>query len=145
LACVPFVLALGAQALAWSAAGTQPIAAAYGPDLNYAKTVSWHLNGVPELAAMEPTIRAVLGAVHVTYAGADGQPVEGFYPGPTYAYESSPVRPPYCLYIRDTATDLPMLRYYFGTAAMRTALEEFLREQYPDGSISATVAPNFKV
>ncbi|MCA1646899.1 MAG: hypothetical protein LC797_16050 [Chloroflexi bacterium] len=141
LTYVPVGLGLGALALALP----PPRAAADGPDLGYAKAVSWHVDGVPELAAMEPTIRGVLGTVHVTYPGVDGQPVEGFFPGPTYAYERSAARPPFYLYIRDTATDLPMLRYYFGTPAIRSTLEEFLRAQYDDGSISATVAPNFKV
>ena len=145
LTCVPAGLGLGALALALSTAGTERVAAADVPDLGYAKMLGWHLDGVPELAAMEPTIRGVLGAVHVTYAGVDGQPVEGFFPGPTYAYERSAARPPFFLYIRDTATDLPMLRYYYGAAAMRSTLEEFLRVQYADGSISATVAPDFKV
>jgi hypothetical protein len=145
LTCVPVGLGLGALALGLSPPGTERALAADGPDLGYARTVSWHVEGVPELAAMEPTIRAVLGTVHVNYAGVDGQPIEGFFPGPTYAYEKSPVRPPFYLYIRDTATDLPMSRYYFGAAALRSTLEEFLRVQYADGSISATVAPDFKV
>src|SRR5437667_9328329 len=38
-----------------------------------------------------------------------------------------------------------MVRYYYGTDALRTTVEEFLREQYPDGSISATIAPDHKV
>ena len=112
-----------------------PAISADAPDLAYAKRVSWHLDGAPEVAGMEPTIHAVLDRVHVTYAGADGQPVDGFIPGPTYAY----------LYIRDTATDLPMARYYYGAAALRSTIEEFLREQYPDGSISATIGPDYKV
>ncbi len=145
LTCLPVGLGLGALAFGLSPPGTERVASADGPDLGYAKTLSWHLDGVPELAAMEPTIRAVLGAVRVTYAGIDGEPIEGFFPGPTYSYEPTPVRPPFFLYIRDTATDLPMLRYYFGATAMRSTLEEFLRVQYADGSISATVAPNFKV
>jgi hypothetical protein len=112
-----------------------PAISADAPDLAYAKRVSWHLDGAPEVAGMEPTIHAVLDRVHVTYAGADGQPVDGFIPGPTYAY----------LYIRDTATDLPMARYYYGAPALRSTIEEFLREQYPDGSISATIGPDYKV
>ena len=82
---------------------------------------------------MEATIRAVLARVHVTYPGVDGQPIEGFFPGPTYSYESSPGRTPFNLYIRDTATDLPMARYYYGAPALRSTVEEFLRLQYADG------------
>jgi hypothetical protein len=144
LTCLPVGLGLGALAFALAPAGTES-AAADGPDLGYARTLSWHLDGVPELAAMEPTIRTVLGAVHVAYPGIDGQRIEGFFPGRTYSYESTPLRPPFYLYIRDTATALPMWRYYFGANTMRSSLEEFLRMQYPDGSISATVSPSFKV
>jgi hypothetical protein len=53
--------------------------------------------------------------------------------------------PPFDFYIRDTATDLPMARYYYGALALRSTVEEFLREQYADGSISATIAPDYKV
>jgi hypothetical protein len=122
-----------------------PVRAADGPDLNYAKTVSWHLDGAPELGAMEPTIRSVLDHVHTIYPGVDGQKIEGFYPGPTYSYAHIPGWTPFYFYIRDTATDLPMVRYYYGAPALRTTIEEFLRLQYPDGSISATVGPDFKV
>jgi hypothetical protein len=115
------------------------------PDLNYAKTVGWHVDGIPEVAPMQPTIKSVLDDVHVTYPGADGQPVEGFFPGPTYSYEKLPGWTPFYFYVRDTATDVPMARYYYGAAALRSSIEEFLREQYPDGSISATIGPDFKV
>ena len=39
---------------------------------------------------------------------------EGFFPGPTYSYGSLAGLTPFYLYIRDTATDLPMARYYYG-------------------------------
>jgi hypothetical protein len=130
-------------ALAPQAAG--PAASSEAPELGYATGVSWHVNAVPEVAAMEQTIRATLGNVHVTYPGADGQPVDGFYPGPTYSYEKLPGWTPFYLYIRDSATDLPMVRYYYGATAVRSTVEEFLRLQYPDGSISATVGPDYKV
>ena len=122
-----------------------PAISADAPDLNYAKSVSWHLDGAPEVSAMEPTIHSTLNRVHVTYPGVDAQPIEGFFPGPTYSYEKLPGWTPFYFYIRDSATDLPMVRYYFGTTALRSTIEEFLREQYPDGSISATIGPDFKV
>jgi Bacterial alpha-L-rhamnosidase 6 hairpin glycosidase domain len=115
-----------------------------GPNLAYSKDVSWHVDGSPEISAMEGTIRKVLSDVHVTYSGVDGQQIEGFFPGPTYSY-SLPGFIPYYLYIRDTATDLPMVRYYYGGQALRSTIEEFLREQYPDGSVSATINPDHKV
>jgi len=122
-----------------------PATSAEAPNLDYAKNISWHVDGAPEVSAMESTIRTVLDAVHVKFQGVDGQQIEGFYPGPTYSYEKLPGRTPFYFYIRDSATDLPMVRYYYGTAAVRTTVEEFLREQYPDGSISATIAPDHKV
>ncbi|HEV7664513.1 MAG TPA: hypothetical protein VGQ62_13315 [Chloroflexota bacterium] len=138
-------LGLGALALAVLPLNAQPVLSADGPDLGYAKTVSWHIDQAGELASMEPTIKSILGRVHVTYPGADGQTIDGFFPGPTYSYEKLPGWTPFYLYIRDTATDLPMVRYYYGNAAMRSTVEEFLRLQYPDGSISATIGPDFKV
>jgi hypothetical protein len=125
--------------------GLGPSVAADAPNLAYAKDVNWHLDGAPEVSAMEATIRAVLSDVHVAYPGVDGQSVEGFYPGPTYSYSKLPGFPPYYLYIRDTATDLPMARFYYPAQALRSSIEEFLREQYPDGSISATISPDHKV
>jgi hypothetical protein len=115
------------------------------PDLGYSKDVSWQVDGVPELAAMEPTIRKVLERAHVTYGGVDGQRVEGFFPGPTYSYRNLAGWTPFHIYIRDTATAVPMARYYYSLQAQRSVVDEFLRMQYPDGSISATVAPDFKV
>jgi hypothetical protein len=115
------------------------------PDLSFGKAVSWHVDAAPEVAPMEPTIRAVLARVHVSYPGADGQTVDGFYPGPTYSYVGAPGRAPFYIFTRDTATILPMARYYYAAPALRSTVEEFLRLQYPDGSISATVGPDFKV
>src|SRR5947199_4028205 len=119
--------------------------AADGPDLSYAKTVSWHVDGVPELAAMEQTIHAVLAEDHATYPGVDGQTIDGFFPGGTYEYRADPTRTPFYFFGRDTATILPMARYYYGNAALRTTVEELLRLQYPDGSVSATVSPDHAV
>ncbi len=122
-----------------------PAHAAQGVDLGYGKGVSWHVDGMPEVAAMESTIRAVLERVHVKYPGVDKSDVDGFYPGPTYSYAHIPGWTPFYIYGRDTATILPMARYYYGTPSLRTVVEEFLRLQYGDGSISATVGPDFKV
>ncbi len=123
----------------------QAATSADAPNLAYAKDLSWHLDGAPQLSAMEPTIKAVLSDVHVTYSGVDNQPIEGFFPGPTYSYARGPGRNPFYIYIRDTATDLPMVRYYYGLPALRTTVEEFLREQYVDGAISATISPDHNV
>jgi hypothetical protein len=136
-------LVVAAVLLAWSGPTTAATAAA--PDLGYAKTTSWHLDGVPELAAMEPTIHSILNAVHITYPGVDKQPIDGFFPGPTYNYAHIPGWTPFYIYGRDTATVLPMARYYYSTPTLRSVVEEFLRLQYPDGSISATIAPDYKV
>jgi hypothetical protein len=138
-------LALGSVALALAVGLSTPAGAADTPDLSYGKTVSWHLDGTPAVGAMEPTIREVLNHVHVSYRGVDGQTIDGFFPGPAYYYGYLPNRTPFYLYIRDIATDLPMVRYYFGAPSLRSTIEEFLRLQYQDGAISATIAPDFKV
>jgi hypothetical protein len=139
------ILAAGLGFAAALVIGFAPTSSAEAPSVAYAKAVTWHLDGVPELSAMEGTIHAVLDGVHVQYQGVDGQSIEGFFPGPTYTYVKLPGWTPYYFYIRDTATDLPMVRYYYGADALRTTAEEFLREQYPDGSISATIGPDHKV
>ena len=138
-------MALGLGVAAALALGFAPSSSADAPSLAYGKDVSWHLDGQPDVSAMESTIRTVLSDVHVMYPGVDGQNIEGFYPGPTYSYSKLPGWTPFYLYIRDTATDLPMARYYYPAQALRSSIEEFLREQYADGSISATIAPDHKV
>ncbi|MBV9329314.1 MAG: hypothetical protein JO352_36890, partial [Chloroflexi bacterium] len=131
------LIALGLGISAALIVGLSPGASADAPNLGYARDVNWHLDGAPEVAAMESTVRSVLSDVHLQFIGADGQPIDGFYPGPTYSFLR--------MYIRDTATDLPMVRYYYGATALRSSIEEFLREQYPDGSVSATISPDHKV
>src|SRR5919197_1792702 len=125
--------------------GAAPRAAAEAPDLSYAKTVAWHVDDLPELAEMEPTIRDILGRDHATYRGVDGQTIDGFFPGPTYEYFGLPGWTPFYFYGRDTATILPMARYYYGPTTLRSTVEELLRLQYPDGSLSATVSPDYVV
>jgi hypothetical protein len=137
------VLGLGLTAALFI--GLTPAMSADAPNLAYSKDVNWHLDGAPEVSAMESTIRSVLSDVHVQFSGADGQQIEGFFPGQTYSYGRSPGTTPFYLYIRDTATDLPMVRYYYGGQVLRSTIEEFLREQYPDGSISATISPEHQV
>ena len=124
---------------------TTAASSAEAPNFAYAKDVGWHLDGAPEVSAMEGTIRNVLNSVHVQYPGVDGQTIDGFYPGPTYSYEKLPGWTPFYVYIRDSATDVPMARYYYSAAALRSTVEEFFREQYPDGDISATISPDHKV
>src|SRR5437660_1453259 len=135
-------LAIG---IAGAVLASGPAVSAEAPNLKYATNVSWHVDGAPELSAMEPTIHSILDRVHVKYPGVDGQQIEGFYPGPTYSYEMLPGWTPFYVYARDSATIVPMARFYYGAGAVQSAVEEFLREQYPDGAISATIAPDHKV
>lgn len=94
---------------------------------------------------MEPTIRAVLDRVHASYKGIDGDEVAGYYPGLNYQYFQIPGWTPFYFYTRDTATILPMARYYQGPVTLRSSVEELLRQQYPDGSVSATIDQDFNV
>ncbi|HET6317397.1 MAG TPA: hypothetical protein VFG86_13130 [Chloroflexota bacterium] len=135
------LLAVAAVLLGWRGQAR----AAEAPDLSFAKTISWHVDGAPDLAAMESTIRGTLDKAHVTYKGVDKQDIDGFVPGPTYNYSHIPGWTPFYIYGRDTATALPMARYYYDRPTLRSVVEEFLRLQYPDGAISATVAPDYKV
>jgi hypothetical protein len=143
LALLALCSADAGQGFAQPAAPTPPPPA--DPDLIYSHEVHWELDGVPELATMEPTIRSVLFEDHIQYRGVDGQPLDGFFPGSTYISSTSSGGLIFNLYARDTATILPMARYYFGPQAMQSSIEAFLRLQYPEGAISATVGPDLKV
>ncbi len=133
--------------LTLTALGAAAPAAAASPDadLAYGKDVHWELDGVPELAALEGTVRSVLSDDHIQYHASDGQLIDGFFPGSTYISSQGPGQLTFSLYIRDTATILPMARYYYPRDALRTSVEEFARLQYPDGSISATIGPDLQV
>jgi hypothetical protein len=142
------VLAAGALALA-TASSNRPANAddlqPPSPALGYGHETYWRVDGAPEIDAMGPTVQQTLTRTYVHYSSADGPEVFGFYPGPNYSYFQLEGWTPFYLYTRDTATILPMARYYFPAAALTTSVEEFLRLQYPDGAISATIAPDFKV
>lgn len=142
---LPRAQTLLAVCLGLGSIGVGSPARAQAIDLSYKKEVSWHVTGVPELAPMQATVRKVMDGAHVLYGGVEGQTIEGFHPGPTYSYDPFSGRAPFYIYIRDTATDLPMSRYYYGPQALLSTVEEFLRLQYPDGSVSATIGPDFKV
>ncbi|HEX8968262.1 MAG TPA: hypothetical protein VF937_10295 [Chloroflexota bacterium] len=137
--------ALGLGLLAAWLIIASPTIAADTPDLAYSKDIGWHLDGAPQVAAMEATIHSILDRDHVKYTGVDGHQVDSFFPGPTYSYARQAGLTPFFVYIRDSATDLPMVRFYYGTPSLRSTVEEFLLEQYPNGSISATIDPDFKV
>lgn len=112
--------------------------------LAYSHDVKWQDDAIPGLAPMEGTIQSILAQLHVAYLGVDGDTVDGFYPGSTYEYFPRGGIP-FFFYARDTATVVPMARYFYGPNALRSTVDEFLREQYPDGSISATINPSFSV
>lgn len=122
-------------------------------DLTFNTETSLDVPSEPRLRSMLATARQVLQANHASYTGLSGS-VEGFYPGAIYHYPGEPV--PFYLYARDTATILPAAQYLFGDSSLRTAVEEFLRLQYDDatvsvdgdrglrvgaGAISATISP----
>ncbi len=127
------------------------------PGLPNGQFPEWRLDQHPELADMAPTIRSILEDSRVSYRGPRGA-VEGFIPGPIYSYPEGPVA--FYIYGRDTATIVPMARYYVPAVALRSVVEEFARLQYTDatvsadgdlnqpvgaGALSATISPDFRV
>src|SRR5439155_22554338 len=119
---------------------------------------TWELEGHPELAALAPTIRAILERNHARYPGPNGA-VEGYDAGPSYGDWNTPLLPD-LIFARDLATILPLARFYAGDATLQSGVEEFLRLQYTDatssadgdlglpvgaGALSGTIAPSFAV
>lgn len=122
-------------------------------DVSYARETSVAVADEPHWASMLATARQVLEAARASFEGVSG-PVVGFYPGSPYYYPGQPI--PFYFYVRDTATILPLAKYLYDDATLRTSLEEFLATQYgPDtvsqdrdhglvpgaGAISATISP----
>ena len=95
------------------------------------RDVSWHLDGAPEVAAMEPTIRAILDRRPRHVPGRRRPADRGLLSRPDVLVRAScpagrrstctfATRPPTCRWSR----------YYYGAPALRSTVEEFLREQY---------------
>ncbi len=153
----PWAVVLVLLALLWRpllALGQQPDPC---PGLPDPTVPSWNLDQHPELAAMAPTIQSILEQARVRYQSPRGV-VDGYTAGITYRYPGGAV--PFYIFARDTATILPMARYFAGDSVLRSAVEEFARLQYTrstvsvdgdlgllvgPGALSGTISPDFQV
>ena len=86
----------------------------------------WELEGSPEINAMQDTVRAVLAHCEITFVGSHGDVVSGFLPGAEYPM----------IFARDTSTLLQTATYFYPADRLRSPIEEFLRRQYTDRTVS---------
>ena len=103
--------ALGAVALALALAGTS------------------YRTGDPAVDALQPLVTQALEANRKTFVGRTGT-VQGFGAGTTYPQ----------IWIRDSATLLPLTRWHYDRAHLASWLEEHLAHQNADGSLNDWVA-----
>ncbi len=80
--------------------------------------ISWRVDGFPEIDAMVPLIRRVLGAVATSFPGHLGQ-VYGFDAGALYP----------AIFARDFATVAEFAAHLFAPDFLRTPVEELLLTQ----------------
>ncbi len=106
-----------------------------------AAEISWHVGGHPEIDAMAPLIRHVLGALATSFPGRNG-PVYGFNAGALYP----------AVFVRDFATVAEFAAFLFPPDFLRTPVEELLLTQEvlaaePSlrGSVAATISPGGEV
>lgn len=85
--------------------------------------MSWRLDGSPELAAMAGTITQVTAANVVRYPGLRG-PYYGVVPGDYYPE----------VYIRDLMTAGHAVQFLYGSAPLRTSLDEFLARVWTEAT-----------
>ena len=88
------------------------------PDTLVPADISWSVDGFPEIDAMAPLIRRVLGAVATSFPGRLGQ-VYGFDAGVLYP----------AIFARDFATVAEFAAHLFPTDFLRTPVEELLLTQ----------------
>jgi hypothetical protein len=86
-------------------------------------------SGDPAIDALQPLLAQTLEANRKTFAGATGV-VRGFGAGAAYPQ----------VWIRDSATLLPLTRWHYDRAHLATWLEEHLAHQNADGSLNDWVA-----
>jgi hypothetical protein len=96
--------------------------------------ISWRLEGSPDLAVMAGTITQVTAANVVRYPGLRG-PYYGVVPGDYYPE----------VYIRDLMTAGRAVQFLYGSAPLRTSLDEFLArvwtESTPDSDLGKIPYP----
>ena len=120
-----------------------PTSLVTSPALQYDTTTIWRLPADPQVDQMRDVMLLTFSRCQFSFPGESGE-VRGFTPGADYPM----------IYIRDTATVLPAVRYFYPDEYLRSSLEEFLYRQYgPDtesenghrpgaGAISAVIAPD---
>jgi hypothetical protein len=86
-------------------------------------------SGDPAIDALQPLLAQTLEANRKTFAGRTGV-VRGFGAGAAYPQ----------VWIRDSATLLPLTRWHYDRAHLASWLEEHLAHQNPDGSLNDWVA-----
>jgi hypothetical protein len=101
----------------------------------------WYIPDYPAIEAMRENIVHTFQLCETGFEGVEG-PVYGLVPAREYG----------SIFVRDTSTMTPALRYFYGEEYLRTPVEEFLRRQYGpdtesidgdtpgDGAISAVIA-----
>ncbi len=117
-------------------------------ELEYAQKTTWRFPDDPQIEAMRGNIVHTFQLCELEFVGRDGQEVWGFMPGAEYPM----------IFVRDAATMMPTLLYFYPDERLRTPIEEFLRRQYGpettsdedgyaagEGAVSAVVAPDHHV
>lgn len=95
-------------------------------------TVSWAVDGLPELSGMSGTIASVLSSNAVRFRSQRGD-FYAFLPGTLYGE----------VYSRDMATAAKMGQYLYSDAFLRGALEESLSQQLPTAPETSGGKPVF--
>lgn len=94
-----------------------------------AAPATWYSTGDPAIDGLQPLVIETLEANRKAFRGRTG-PVNGFGAGSAYPQ----------VWIRDSATLLPLTRWHYDRAHLASWLEEHLAHQNPDGSLHDWVA-----
>lgn len=120
--------------------------------MNYAElrrlptTTVWYTADYPAIEDMRENILHTFHLCESQFQGLEG-PISGMLPAREYGM----------IFVRDTSTMMPALRYFYGDEYLRTPVEEFLRRQYGPhtrsvdghvpgaGAISAVISPQHHI
>jgi len=109
--------------------GAEPRAARRGIDAGYSGQTAYE-TGDPALDALQDLLRPTLEANRKEFAGRTG-PVRGFGAGERYPQ----------VWLRDSATLGPLVRYHYAAEYLTSWLEEHLANQAEDGGLDDWIAP----